>query len=228
MAAFSKIRKSGHCLEEFTEDFNFKLSSILLADWSVWAKCPIVLVGGAKITKLFIWNKFGTLPRVTLPSKRVTLHPGSPCPPSQLCNFSYKQLAAIYKETYEKLSLPGWLGMEGNPLTLLPVATLLHINRPSESNEREVKDYGSAMDRSIDRLINGLTDWLTDWLIDWLIDWLVEVIDKCVPVTHPPPFWKLAKLLSPPLAFLNLIQVFSLHILIPALIALIALLLRPN
>ncbi len=77
----------------------------------------LCLVGEAKLTKLFIWKKVGSLPKVTLPSKRVTLHPGSPCPPSQLCNFSYKQFAAIYKETYEKLSRPGWLGMEGYPTT---------------------------------------------------------------------------------------------------------------
>ncbi len=79
--------------------------------------CQLVPGGEAKITKLFIWKKVGSLPRVTLPSKRVTLHPGSPCPPSQLCNFSYKRFAAIYKEMYEKLSHPGWLGMEGNPPT---------------------------------------------------------------------------------------------------------------
>ncbi len=66
---------------------------------------------------VYMGKKVGSLPRVTLPSKRVTLHPGSPYPPSQLCNFSYKQLEAIYKETYEKLSRPRWLGMEGNPPT---------------------------------------------------------------------------------------------------------------
>ncbi len=96
------------------------ICNFVLADCSVCACSLCVnlsLVGKAKITKLFIWKKVSSLPRVTLPSKRVTLHPGSPCPPSQLCNFSYKQFAAIYKETYEKLSRPGWLGMEGNPPT---------------------------------------------------------------------------------------------------------------
>ncbi len=43
-------------------------------------------------------------------------HPPSPAPPSQLYNFSCRQFAAVYKETYE-LSRPGWLGMEGNPPT---------------------------------------------------------------------------------------------------------------
>ncbi len=96
------------------------ICNFVLVDCSVCACSVCVnlsLVGEAKITKLFIWKKVGSLPRVTLPSKRVTLHPGSPCPPSQLCNFSYKQFAAIYKETYEKFSRPGWLGMEGNPPT---------------------------------------------------------------------------------------------------------------
>ena len=54
-------------------------------------------------------EKVGPPPRVTLPSKRV--------PPSQLCDFSCKRFAAIYKEMYEKLSRPGWLGMEGDPPT---------------------------------------------------------------------------------------------------------------
>ena len=27
----------------------------------------------------------------------------------------YKRFAAIYKEVYEMLSRPGWLGMEGDP-----------------------------------------------------------------------------------------------------------------
>ncbi len=98
------------------------ICNFVLALYSVCACSVCVnfsLVGEAKITKLFIWIKIGSLPRVTLPSKRVTLHPGSPCPPSQLCNFSCKRFTAtgIYKETYEKLSRLGWLGMEGNPLT---------------------------------------------------------------------------------------------------------------
>ena len=45
------------------------------------------------------------------PPPRVTLAP------SQLCDFSCKRLAAIYKEMYEKLSRPGLLGMEGDPPT---------------------------------------------------------------------------------------------------------------
>ncbi len=119
MAAFSKIRNAETStktiLVKFTTDFD-----VVVADSSICACSVCVnlsLVGKAKITKLFIWKKVGSLPKVTLPSKRVTLLPGLPCPPSQLCNFSYKQFAAIYKETYEKLSRPGWLGMEGNPLT---------------------------------------------------------------------------------------------------------------
>ncbi len=92
--------------------------SFVFADFSFCACSVCVnlsLVGEAKITKLFIWKKVGSLPRVTLPSKRVTLHPGSPCPPSQLYNFTCKRFAAIYKETYEKLFRLGWLGIEGNP-----------------------------------------------------------------------------------------------------------------
>ncbi len=107
--------------------------NFVFADCSVCACSVCVnlsLVGEAKITKLFIWQKVGSLPRVTLSSKRVTIHPRLPCPPSQLCNFSCKRFAAIYKETYEKLSRPRWLGWR---VTLLPGTTLLHINRPQAS-----------------------------------------------------------------------------------------------
>ena len=74
-------------------------------------------MGETTIVKVFTWKKVGPPPRVTLPSKRVTLHPELPCPPSQLCDFSCKRFAAIYKEMYEKFSRPGWLGVEGNPPT---------------------------------------------------------------------------------------------------------------
>ncbi len=46
--------------------------------------------------------------------------PGSPCPPPSQANIAISHLngfAAFYKETYEKLSRPGWLGMEGKPPT---------------------------------------------------------------------------------------------------------------
>ena len=67
--------------------------------------------------KVFIWEKVDTLPRVTLPSKRVTLHSGSPGPPSQLRATSCKRYAAIHNEMYEKFYRLGWLGKEGNPPT---------------------------------------------------------------------------------------------------------------
>ncbi len=118
-AAFSKIRNAESStktiLDKFTGDFDVVLPDCSICACSVFVN--LSLVGEAKITKLFIWKKVNSLPRVTLPSKRVTLHPGSPFPRSQLCNFSYKQFAAIYKETYDNLSRPGWLGMEGNPPT---------------------------------------------------------------------------------------------------------------
>ena len=81
---------------------------------SIRACSDLSLVGETTIGK---GKNVGPPPRVTLPSKRVTLRPGLPCPPSQLCDFSCKRFAAIYKEMYEKLSRPGWLGMEGDPLT---------------------------------------------------------------------------------------------------------------
>lgn len=56
----------------------------------------------------------------------------------------------------------------------------------------------------------------------------VWLIDCCLSVTHPPPPWKLAKLLSPPPACLNLMQVLSLHIFIPARIESIALRFLPD
>ncbi len=92
---------------------------LFLADCNVCA-CSVSVnlpYDEIKIAKLLLWKKVGSLPKVTLPLMRVTLHPGLPCSPSQLCNFSYERFAAIYKGTYEKLSRPGLLGMEGNPLT---------------------------------------------------------------------------------------------------------------
>ena len=64
-----------------------------------------------------ISEKVGSPPKVMLPSKRVTLHPGSPGPPSQLRPLSCKRFAAIHKEMYEKFYRLGWLGKEGNPPT---------------------------------------------------------------------------------------------------------------
>ncbi len=88
--------------------------------------CQLVPGCVAKITKLFIYIE-KKLARSPGSPYRVTLHPGPPYPLSQLCYFSCKHFAASYKETYEKLPRPGWLGMEGNPPTR---TSLLHINRP--------------------------------------------------------------------------------------------------
>ena len=69
------------------------------------------LVGEAKISQsVYMEKNIGSPPRVTLSLK-------SPCPPSQLCDFSCKRFAAIYKEIYETFSRPGWLGMEVDPPT---------------------------------------------------------------------------------------------------------------
>ena len=48
-------------------------------------------------------------------SKRVTLHSGSPCSPSQLRAFPCKRFASIDKEMYEKFYRVELLSLEGNP-----------------------------------------------------------------------------------------------------------------
>ena len=68
-------------------------------------------------TKCLYEKKLTSPPGVTLPSKRMTPHPGLPGPPSQLCVFSCKRFAAFYKEMYEKFYRLGWFGLEGNPPT---------------------------------------------------------------------------------------------------------------
>ena len=68
--------------------------------------CPdLSLVGETTIAKVFTWNPPQGHPtfKASNPPPRVTL--------PQLCDFSCKRFAAIYKEMYEKLSHPGLFGI---------------------------------------------------------------------------------------------------------------------
>lgn len=68
------------------------------------------VVGESKVAKVLTLEENMAPPRMTLPSKWVTLHPETPLSPSQLCDFSWKRFVAIYKEMYEAFSRIGWLG----------------------------------------------------------------------------------------------------------------------
>ena len=60
------------------------------------------LVGEAKIAKVFIWKTFGSPPRVTLPSKRVSLHPnaGSPGPSRFILHFCVVVVVVVVVVVY--------------------------------------------------------------------------------------------------------------------------------
>ena len=108
--------------------------------WFSWVRacsiCPdLSLIDEAKITKVFIWKKVGPPPRVTLISKRVTLHPGSPAPRANFA-ISHVNGSLPFIKKCMKCSLVR--GGSVWRVTLLPETTFLHINRPLNHHAQQV------------------------------------------------------------------------------------------